>query len=72
YGCLKNVRRRVTTGVQRRRIRNPVCSSATSAVRNVCVFLLERTGTKKSVLATTTGKPRKAALNVLRLDLHYS
>ncbi|CAN1138989.1 hypothetical protein LINPERPRIM_LOCUS24333 [Linum perenne] len=29
-------------------------------------------GTKKSVLATITGKPRKAALSVLRLVLHYS
>ncbi|KAK7393072.1 hypothetical protein VNO78_21524 [Psophocarpus tetragonolobus] len=61
----KNVKRHVHIVAQRLTTRSHACSSATSAVRNVCVSHPEPIGTKKNVHAITIGKRRKENLSAL-------
>ncbi|CAN1856024.1 hypothetical protein LINPERHAP1_LOCUS41953 [Linum perenne] len=60
-----NVMGHVIIDVQRLTIGSHVCFSAKSAAKHACVFHQGRMGIRRSALATTTGKPKKANLNAL-------
>jgi len=64
---LQNARRGAHQGAQRQPTRRHACSTVTSAVQSVCVFLLEQTGTSRCAPATTTGRRREEAPNALRI-----
>lgn len=61
--CWQSVEGDAPTDAQRRCSRSRACSSARSAARSACACHPARTGTSKSALATTTGRPRGVALN---------
>lgn len=63
----QNARRGAHQGAQRQLTRRHACSTVTSAVQSVCVFLLEHTGTSRCAPAITTGRPREEAPNALRI-----
>ncbi|CAN1856027.1 hypothetical protein LINPERHAP1_LOCUS41953 [Linum perenne] len=62
---MQNVMGHVIIDVQRLTIGSHVCFSAKSAAKHACVFHQGRMGIRRSALATTTGKPKKANLNAL-------
>ncbi|XAR73540.1 hypothetical protein NMG60_11007531 [Bertholletia excelsa] len=55
----------VRTGARQRRTRSRACSSASSAVPSACACRRGLPATSKRALATTTGRPKKAAPNAL-------
>jgi len=63
---LQNALRGAHQGAQPQLTRSRACSTVTSAVQSVCVFLQEHTGTSRCAPATTTGRPREEAPSALR------
>nr|GMD49254.1 gibberellin-regulated protein 5 isoform X2 [Ipomoea batatas]GMD51543.1 gibberellin-regulated protein 5 isoform X2 [Ipomoea batatas]GMD56369.1 gibberellin-regulated protein 5 isoform X2 [Ipomoea batatas] len=62
------VSRDALTVARRRRIRSRACSSARNAALLASAFLRGLTATSRPVLATTTGRLRKAVQNALDLN----
>lgn len=52
---------------RKHRIKSHVYFSATCVAKNACVFLLVLMAIKMNVLATTIGRLKKEALNVLNI-----
>ncbi|XP_023642503.1 gibberellin-regulated protein 5 isoform X2 [Capsella rubella] len=65
FNLVQNATRSVATVVQQHRTRSHACSFASSAAKNVSVFLRAPTATNKVVHVTTIGRLKKAVLNVL-------
>ncbi|KAF8407617.1 hypothetical protein HHK36_006750 [Tetracentron sinense] len=63
---VKIASRDVRIVVLQRRTRSHVCSSASSAVLNACVFLLALMATSRPAHATTTGRHRKEDPSALK------
>lgn len=66
---VQNVQGHVIIGAQKHTTGSHAYFTATNAVQSACVCHLVLMATRKNVLAITTGKPRKANLNVLNLLL---